>query len=105
MMNELPASETMVDTLFKSTIQRGVDESATYLTLHTVILAELVDRLHRLPADLRIRFKIDEERGRLLHPDFDLPSSDHEDVVYLSMLAHEVVFRVQNHYAAKNGAH
>lgn len=105
MMKELPASETMVETLFKSTILRGVDEGATYLTLHTVILAELVDRLHRLPTDMRVRFKIDEERSRLLHPGFDLPSSAHEDVVYLSMLAHEVVFRVQNHYAAKNSAH
>ncbi|MGB0922090.1 MAG: hypothetical protein ACPG1C_12335 [Alphaproteobacteria bacterium] len=105
MMKDLPSSETMVDALFNSTINRGVDEGATYLTLHTVILAELVDRLHRLPADMRSQFKIDEERGKLLHPDFDLPSAVHEDVVYLSMLAHEVVFRVQQHYAAINTAH
>lgn len=104
-MKNLPSSETIVDSLFRSTIERGVDESATYLTLHTVVLVEMIDKFDRMPADMRAEFKFDEEINKLIHPDMVFPSQAHKDSVYLSMLAHDVVLRVQKHYADKQNAH
>lgn len=104
-MKNLPASEAIINAMFEATINRGVDESATYLTLHTVILVEMIDKFDRLPAETRAEHKFDEEIDKLIHPEMDLPSQAHKDSVYLSMLAHDVVLRVQNHYAEKANAH
>jgi len=104
-MKNLPASEAIIDALFESTIRRGVDESATYLTLHTVILVEMIDRFHQIPNDMRVQMKVDAEIDKLIHPDMHMPSEAHKDTVYLSMLSHDVVLRVQHHYAAKPNAH
>lgn len=104
-MKNLPASETIIDAVFKSKIERGVDDTASYLVLHTVILVELIDRFDQLPRELRVEQKIDEEINQLIHPDMYFPNSTYKDTTYLSMLAHRIAERIQNHCAAKKTAH
>ncbi len=101
MLKDLPASESIIEGMFMSTLMRGVDADASYLTLHTVILAEMIDKLNRMPDAFREEHGVDAEQQKILHPGFELPSQVHNDVLYLSMLAHEVVRRLQIHYADK----